>query len=118
MQGVLFLAIRTRFMIWRFNQLTLKLPLTAGLVNELNSTETNQEDIRVAVEILIETPMNASENIGIAIGDKTFLANNADQIQAYWNSWDVNAGTGNRDGNFRPDENFILTNLNDTPPKP
>ena len=98
-----------------FQSIDLELPLTAGLVNQLNSTETDQEDIRVAIELLLETPMNASENIGIAVGDVTFLDNNADQIQAYWNSWDVNAGTGNRDGNFRPDENFFLTNLNDTP---
>ncbi len=97
-----------------FHAVDLDLPLTAGLINELTSTETDQEDIRVAIEMVLEAPMNASENIGVAIGDKQFLANNAAQIQDYWNSWDVTAGTGNRDGNFRPDETFRLTDLDNT----
>ena len=96
-----------------FNTIDLELPLTAGLINQLSSTETDPEDIRVAVSIVVETPMNASENIGVVVGDSAFLTENAGQIQAYWNSWNVNAGTGNRDGSFTPDESFRLVDLNE-----
>ena len=97
-----------------FHAVDLELPLTAGLINELTSTETDQEDIRVAIEMVLEAPMKSSENIGVAIGSKHFLETNADKIQEYWNSWDVTAGTGNRDGNFRPNETFRLMNLDDS----
>ena len=97
-----------------FHAVDLELPLTAGLINELTSTETDQEDIRVAIEMVLEAPMKSSENIGVAIGSKHFLETNADKIQEYWNSWDVTAGTGNRDGNFRPNETFRLMNLDNS----
>ena len=97
-----------------FHAVNLELPLTAGLINELTSTETDQEDIRVAIEMVLEAPMKSSENIGVAIGSKHFLETNADKIQEYWNSWDVTAGTGNRDGNFRPNETFRLMNLDNS----
>ena len=63
--------------------------------------------------MVLNTPMNVSENIGVAVGAKDFLTKNATQIQSYWDSWNKDGGTGNRDGVFDPGEGFALTNLAD-----
>ena len=62
--------------------------------------------------MVLNTPMNVSENIGVAVG-ANFLAQNATQIQSYWDSWNKDGETGNRDGVFDPGEGFSLTNLAD-----
>jgi len=96
-----------------FQVIDLELPLSAGLINELTTPQTDPENIRVAIEMVLNTPMNVSENIGVAVGAKDFLAKNATQIQSYWDSWNKDGGTGNRDGVFDPGEGFSLTNLAD-----
>ena len=92
-----------------FRSLDLELPIDAGVVNRFSSQDSN--DIQVALELVVNTPMSASENLGVIVGDVEFLTQNKNRIQQYWDSWQATAGTGGRDGLFLPGDNWGLVDL-------